>query len=118
MNPLHPNARWMNAAGVLLLAITSPALAADVSELISGNPAACGSLNRDQAVDLKLLASAQQGRDAFLRYVRFYQPFRQWTTEEAVIRAQVAANTRCAVAIGLKPLEQTEFATIVEADAR
>jgi hypothetical protein len=107
-----------SAAAVLLFAAMPPAHAVDVMTLVSANRTMCGSLDYRQIQDLKLAAVAQEGVTAFMRYDHFKRPFQQWTTEEAIMRAQAAALTACGVAIGLKPIEQTELATLYTANTR
>lgn len=117
MTALHQT-KSLIAAAVLLFAALPLSHAARINDLIAANPDACGTLTSTQIEDLKLVARAQEGTDAFTRHVRFHTPYRGWTMEQAVARAEAAAGSRCALAIGFKPLDQTEVASLFSAPAR
>ena len=104
--------------GVLLFAALPLANAAEAGTNASTKSAACGSLGYTQVQDLKLAEKAQEGVDAFVQHVRLTKTIQQWSIEEALKRAQSAAITPCGVAMGLKPIDDTKFATALAANSR
>jgi hypothetical protein len=76
-------------------------------------PAECENLAAFQQQDLRLAARAQQGEAAFVRYVHFKRPMMQWSTDEAIHRARMAAISPCGVAIGLKPIDSALFPNLL-----
>lgn len=104
------------AAGIALLALATGAAGTDAddpSSRLSQHSEACANI---KSKDLRLAMKAQEGESAFLQYVRFHRPYEQWTTEEAIKRANAAAVTRCGTAIGLKTIDEKSFPKLLMAD--
>ena len=102
----------------MLFAFIPVSHASDVATLVSKHGAACGTPGYTQMQDLKLAAKAQEGVEAFVSHYHQSKLIQQWTIEEALARARTAAVTSCAVAIGLKPIDPTQFATALAANSR
>ena len=105
-------------AGILLFATMPFVHAAEATLDLSANGATCSALGYTQMQDLKLAEKAQEGVDAFVKYVHLTKTIQQWSIEEALVRAKRASITPCGVAMGLKPIDDTKFATAVAANSR
>ncbi len=79
---------------------------------------ACESVGYTQMQNLKLAAKAQQGVTEFVRYVNNHRMLQNWTLESAIERAQAAAVTPCAVALGIPSLDQPKAATMLAQNSR
>ena len=103
------------AAGIALFALATSAAGADADDPTtqqSRHSEACADIN---SKDLRLAMKAQEGESAFLRYVHFRRPHEQWTTEEAINRANAAAVTRCGKAMGLRTIDEKTFPKLLVA---
>lgn len=104
--------------GKTLFTVTALTLASPTAFAQSTAPTAlrapeCAEATARQWQDLRLAMKAQEGEAAFVRHVRFLRQYRQWTLEDALERARSAIRTPCGVALGLRPLDEARYPSLL-----